>query len=227
MSFFQQVKKWFHKNRTKNKSENNTLDSIRVPKRYEGYKIVKMLDLTKDLHTYWKFTQSEPGLSQEEHFAKYEIGNIETAVDEDEWLSFVKDENIGNCIGYGDRLAKLCFKKTDQQFRKIANDPVIKKENFIGEMTARRLIPEEHFELENPETIVKIISLSNTRAIITLFHHPLSDLETVLEHYNFKKSLNFVQYIKRQYPFENIENINKLKENSYSILDNWKRISKN
>lgn len=209
------------------KSKNNTQDSIQIPTRYEGCKIVKMLDLAKSLHTYWKFTQSEPGLSQEEHFSKYELGNMETAADDDEWLSFVKDENIGNCIGYGDRLTKLCFAETNQQFTKIANDPVIKKENFIGEMTARRLIPEEHFELQNPETIAKIISLSNTRAIITLFHHPLSDLETVLEHYNFKESLNFARYIKKQYSFENIENINKLKENSYSILNAWENISKN
>lgn len=90
-------------------------------------------------------------------------------------------------------------------------------------MTARRLIPEEHFSLKNPETIAKIISLSNTRAIITLFHHPLSDLETVLNHYNFKESLNFVQYIKKQYSFESIENLNKLKKNSCSVLNDWEK----
>lgn len=63
-------------------------------------------DLAKLGKTYWRFSQSEKGRSQESCFAEYLPGHI-TVAETGEKLSFVSEDTIALCFMYGDKLTKL------------------------------------------------------------------------------------------------------------------------
>ena len=192
-----------------------------IPERYEGYDIMAMSDLASLDHTFWKFTQSIKGRSHEDHFAEYKAGRIESAIDKDEWLSFVDDDHIGNCVGYGDRLTLLNFEPENKDFQLIANEPVIYKNNAFGEYVAKHLLVEEHYSLENPETIAKIIEMSNFKAVRSMFYG-FSPIDEVLDKYGFSDSKDFVDFIKDRFSFAYSEDIEDLKDNIYHLLEEWK-----
>ena len=65
-------------------------------------------DLSKSRKTFWRFSQSKEGRSQESFFAEYWPGHI-TVVETGEKLSFVSEDTIALCFMYGDKLTKLDF----------------------------------------------------------------------------------------------------------------------
>lgn len=140
-----------------------TIDEI--PPRYRSYEITNIQEMGLKEKSFWKFTQSRPGLSIEYLYEPYEVDKMEQAQTEDELLSFVRGEDIGRCVGYGDRLTELSFDCGDERVNNIKNNLVIKKNNSLGEYATKQLFVKRHYSLEDPETIKKILELSSPKAI--------------------------------------------------------------
>ena len=108
-------------------------------------------------------------------------------------------------------MTKLCFDNENPLFQEIANEPVLARSNAFGEMTARKLIAEEHFSLKEPSTIVQIIEMSNNKNVLAMFSNPWNNIETVLGNYGFVKSKNFVNYITEHYNVASLVQLSDLK----------------
>lgn len=80
-------------------------------------------DLAKSGHSFFRFSQSQPGRSLERVYAEYIPGKITEATDKDKYLSFVTEETIAMCFMYGDMLTSLKFDLNDEEFKKIADTP--------------------------------------------------------------------------------------------------------
>ena len=117
----------------------NNKDKLDIPDKYSGCDIYTLEELAKSGNTYWKFTQSQKGMSSENVYINCEKGKITEAIDKEEWLSFVRANTIAACLGYGDQLTKFVFDLSDPLFSSIKNEIVIKK-NTILELDRRKII---------------------------------------------------------------------------------------
>lgn len=115
-------------------------------------------DIAKLGKTYWRFSQSEKGRSQENCFAKYLPSQI-TVAEKGEKLSFASEDTIAVCFMYGDILTKLNFDITDTKFKEIMNCKVNKTGNILREYQSEKLLTEENYSLKEISTIKKIFSM--------------------------------------------------------------------
>lgn len=183
-----------------------------IPGQYRFCEKSTIADLAHSGKTYWKFTQSREGLSQEAVFAQYEEGKVTKAQDADCWLSFVESENIGKCIGYGDVLSKLDFSENSDFVQEHGADVVIERQNAFGEYTAQCLAVEKNYSLSAPETIAMIIDMSNFRATQMMFLGVIRDFGETLERYGFQESADFFRFIKERFSVMYEQDVQYLKE---------------
>ncbi len=73
-------------------------------------------------HTYWKFSQSEKGISIEEHYIEYAEGKVTMAKDGEKLLSFINELNIVKCYMYGDVLTKFVFDSANEMMIMIESN---------------------------------------------------------------------------------------------------------
>lgn len=178
-------------------------------------------DLAKSGKTFWKFTQSHPGMSHENLYSDYEEGKITVADDPVNWLSFTTSDRIGTCVGYGDRLTKLCFDLSNPLFNSIKDTEIIDRGNMFGEIISRKLLVEKNYSLEDPKTVCMIIKMSKEKSVRDMFSG-FSPVSEVLEKYKFDKSLDFCRYIEERTDFAYFDQITDLKDNIDKIYENWK-----
>lgn len=143
-----------------------TIDEISP--RYRSYEIINIQGMSLDEKSFWKFTQSSSGLSIEELHEPYELYKIYSSKDEDEWFSFVREEDIGRCVGYGDRITELSFDCTDERINAIRNNLVINKNNVLGEYVTKQLLVKQHYSLEDPKTIKKFWNCHHLKEKLSL-----------------------------------------------------------
>ncbi len=115
-------------------------------------------DLSKSGKTFWRFSQSEPGKSQESPFAEYQPGHITIGENEGP-LSFVSDETIVNCFMYGDMLTELNFDVRDVKFQEIMDCQVDPIGNSLGEYQCNKLLTKANYSLSDPKTIYLFFSM--------------------------------------------------------------------
>lgn len=192
-----------------------------IPPRYRSYEITNIQEMGLKEKSFWKFTQSRPGLSIEDIYEPIEVDKMEQAQTEDEWLSFVGGENIGKCVGYGDRLTELSFDCKDERVNAIKNNLVIKKNNSLGEYATKQLLVKWHYSLEDPETIKKILKMSSPKAIRAFLYGSICNAQSVLEQYGFAQSKNFISYIMKNNSFMYENEILEFKSNIDQIYQTW------
>lgn len=191
------------------------------PSRYLSYEVIKVKDIM-EVDTFWKFTQSSPGLSKEGLFKEYKQGRIVEAEDGEEWLSFVGSRDIGKCIGFGDQLTRISFSKNDKDIKKYINNSVVFLDNEYCEMRTKMLKADRQFSLSEPETIAKIIDMSSVQSLRVFFKNTFCNVSDMLEAYQFFESLDFVNYLLSKYDLRNEDNIKELKRNVYFSLEAWR-----
>lgn len=166
-----------------------------------------LYDLTKSGKTFWRFSQSERGKSQENPYAEYLPGHI-TVADNGGKLSFVSNETIGVCFMYGDILTELNFNVMDENFQKIMDCEVNYIGNSLGEYQSEKLLTKANYSLEDLSTIRLLFSMvTDTSQLISLFCYKNYDGDGFVEFllwFGFKESALLVSYLK-----------NKFKENIY------------
>lgn len=170
-----------------------------VPKQYKLCVKTTIAELASSGQTYWKFTQSRSGRSQENVFAEYKKGKVTVAADKDCGLSFVESGNIGMCIGYGDVLTKLNFAPESVFAQQHGDNIVNVRNNVFGEYTAQYLETAEQYSLSDPKTIAMIVEMSEPPAIRTMFWGALVDFDELLDNYGFHESADFFRFLKTQY----------------------------
>ena len=159
-------------------------------------------DLAKLGKTYWRFSQSEKGRSQENCFAKYLPSQI-TVAEKGEKLSFASEDTIAVCFMYGDILTKLNFDITDTKFKEIMNCKVHKTGNILGEYQSEKLLTEENYSLKEISTIKKIFSMvKDDWQIVRIFSYENScgeDFVGILKKFGFGESASLVACLKSRF----------------------------
>ena len=159
-------------------------------------------DLAKLGKTYWRFSQSEKGRSQENCFAKYLPSQI-TVAEKGEKLSFASEDTIAVCFMYGDILTKLNFDITDTKFKEIMNCKVYKTGNILGEYQSEKLLTEENYSLKEISTIKKIFSMvKDDWQIVRIFSYENScgeDFVGILKKFGFGESASLVACLKSRF----------------------------
>lgn len=158
--------------------------------------------------TYWKFSQSIPGLSSEPKiFALYKEKEYTIAQDPDKLLSFVTDKDICNCYMYGDQLIKFCFDKTNPKFRKIQNLPYRFIEGSLGEYETSCLLVEKIYSLKYKNTIKLLVSMlpnNNNRPLLNWFYNSPSFEQKLLK-YGFTESAELISQIRTKEIYKKID----------------------
>ena len=160
----------------------------------------------KEDRTYWRFSQSERGRSEEkEVFAEYIPGEITYAEDPDKGLSFVDDKHIARCCMYGDMLTKLNFDMRDEKFNYIKNEKVRITGSALGEYEARKLLVECNYPLDKVDNIKLLFSMvDNNAQFISIFYYSQSrNLATQLRKFGYEESANLVDFLKEKYDKNN------------------------
>jgi len=171
-------------------------------------------------HTYWRFSQSEPGKSKEDVYAKYSPGEVTYAEDAEKWLSFVDEEHIATCFMYGDVLTKLCFDLNNAEFAEISGCEVkITGNNTMGEYEATALLVEENYSLADISTIRLLFSMViENRQLLNLFYFNGTDsLDARLSSYGFHESADLVRYLKTKFD----ANLHISPEDMLKLLDDY------
>lgn len=178
--------------------------------------------------TYWKFSQSVPGRSVENHFIDYAEGTIITAEDCSKYLSFVPQSHIALCSIYGDTLTKLNFDLSNPLFNKIKDEQYTFYNSILMEYDAKRLVVEKNYSLSKIETIVMVIEMSSHWNQITNFIYGLPNyvdcLHKRLESYGYTESAAFVEYLEKNYNFYSFEDTENVRKNIHQILENYNNI---
>lgn len=157
-------------------------------------------DLAKSGHSFFRFSQSQPGRSLEKVYAEYIPGKITEATDEDKYLSFVTEETIAMCFMYGDMLTSLKFDLNDEEFKKIADTPFKYIGGSLGEYESKYLLVDNNYSLEDVNTIVKLFDyVTNTNQLCTIFEFVFGSLEQRLHDYQFYESEKLVRYLKKEF----------------------------
>ena len=165
-----------------------------------------LYDLSKSGKTFWRFSQSERGKSQESAFAEYRSGYI-TVADNGGKLSFVSNETIGVCFMYGDILTELNFDVRDENFQKIMDCEVNYIGNSLGEYQSEKLLTKANYSLADLSTIRMLFSMvTETRQLISLFcyeNYYGDGFVEFLFQFGFNESALLVSYLKNKFE-ENI-----------------------
>lgn len=163
-------------------------------------------DLSKTGKTFWRFSQSERGKSQEKPFSEYRSGHI-TVADNSGKLSFVSNETIGVCFMYGDILTELNFDVRDENFQKIMDCEVNYIGNSLGEYQSEKLLTKANYSLADLSTIRMLFSMvTETRQLISLFcyeNYYGDGFVEFLFQFGFNESALLVSYLKNKFE-ENI-----------------------
>lgn len=159
-------------------------------------------DLAQSGHSFFRFSQSQPGRSVENVYAEYIPGKITKALDEDKYLSFVTEETIAKCFMYGDMLTSLKFDINDEEFKKIADVPFRRIGGALGEYESKYLLVDQNYSLEDVNTIVKIFDyVTSTDQLCGIFSHPCYPLAKILHKFQYFESEKLVKYLSNK--FEN------------------------
>lgn len=166
-----------------------------VPKEYKT-----LGELAKSGHSFFRFSQSQPGNSIERVYAEYIPGKITEAKDEDKLLSFVSEETIALCFMYGDTLTSLKFDLSDTEFQKIADTPYKYIGHSLGEYESKYLLVDNNYSLEDVNTIVTIFDyVTSTRQLLAIFKFPSGSLDERLHNFGFYESEKLVKYLKGKF----------------------------
>lgn len=157
-------------------------------------------DLAKSGHSFFRFSQSQPGRSVEKVYAEYVPGKITEAMDGDKYLSFVTEETVAICFMYGDMLTSLKFDLNDEEFKKIADTPFKYTGNLLGEYESKYLLVDTNYSLEDVNTIVKLFDyVTSTEQLITIFFFTNGSLEKRLHDFKYYESEKLVKYLKNEF----------------------------
>ena len=157
-------------------------------------------DLAQSGHSFFRFSQSQPGKSIERVYAEYIPGKITEAKDEDKLLSFVTEESIALCFMYGDTLTSLKFDLSDVEFQKIADTPFKYLGHALGEYESKYLLVDNNYSLEDVETIVKLFDcVTSTRQLGVIFKFPCGSLDERLHNFGYYESEKLVKYLKLKF----------------------------
>ncbi len=155
-------------------------------------------DLCTTGHSYWKFTQSEPGRSEEKLYAEYTPGQITKAEDPDKKLSFADEKHVITFHMYGDQLTELVIDKKNKQFKEIANNPIKLTNASLGEIETEALLVKANYSLKDRDTLIKIIEMTqNDMQLYNLFS-PTWPIFNRLMSFGFKESANIMYEIYKQ-----------------------------
>lgn len=177
--------------------------------------------LAKDSHTYWKFSQSKPGLSIESNiFAEYKENTITKAKDKDKLLSFTNEENIFKCFMYGDQLTELCFSNNNPLFKKIKNNSYRYIPSALCEYETKKLVTKKNYSLKSKSTIRLLIEFipEGTNFSETGWFGYKDSFEERLRSFGFIDSANLISEIHKQYK----HNMWLTKYEALEIVDNFK-----
>ena len=177
----------------------NEIDAREQTRRAEDvHKDLKTLgDLANSGHSFFRFSQSQPGRSVEKVYAEYIPGKITEAKDDEKLLSFVTEETIAICFMYGDTLTSLKFDPNDKEFQKIANTPFKCIGHSLGEYESKYLLVDNNYSLEDVNTIVKLFDyVTDTNQLICIFKFGLGSLDERLHDLKFYESEILVKYLK-------------------------------
>lgn len=157
-------------------------------------------DLARSGHSFFRFSQSQPGRSFEKVYAEYIPGKITEAKDEDKLLSFVTEETIAVCFMYGDTLTSLKFDLNDEEFKKIADTPFKYLGHSLGEYESKYLLVDNNYSLADVGTIVKLFDyVTSTRQLGVIFKFPCGSLDERLHNFGYYESEKLVKYIKQKF----------------------------
>lgn len=160
-------------------------------------------DLAETEYTFWRFSQSQKGRSEESCYADYNTGLVTESekLELDNALSFVSNEDISTCFMYGDVLNKLCFDKSNDEFRKIENYPTKKLNNSFREYKSFKLLVEKQYSLADPETIRLIFNMvSNHKQLINFFvYGDGTGIEGFLKEWGFVESKKMISSLRRKF----------------------------
>lgn len=177
-------------------------------------------DLSKSGKTYWRFSQSEKGKSQEHCFAKYLPGHI-TVAEEGGKLSFASEETIANCFMYGDKLTKLNFDIDNEMFRKIKDCEVDYIGNSLGEYRSERLLVEKEYSLKDLNTIKLLFSMiKDNRQLVTIFCYSNGEgngFVDILKKLEFDESALMVSFLRKHFE----KNIHISKEEIMTLIETY------
>ncbi len=160
-------------------------------------------DLAETDYTFWKFSQSKKGLSEESCYAEYKPGFV-TVAEEDELnyaLSFTDNENIATCFMYGDILNKLCFDKNNEKFKEIENCKIKQFSNSFKEYKSFKILVEKQYSLADLETIRLIFNMvSNHKQLVNLFvYGDATGIEGFLKEWGFVESENMIRFLRNKF----------------------------
>lgn len=199
------MKKFLLKIFNPNKSKSKTLNS-----------------LANQSHTYWKFSQTEAGRSQEKNvFTEYKENEITEATDPDKALSFTDENHIVKCFMYGDQLTKLCFSTKNPKFRKIKKTPYKYIGGSFGEYETGKLVTEKNYSLSSKSTIrllTELIPPDMKNLYKTGWFRRYNSFEERLRNFGFYDSADLLNEIQKNLK----NNILLTKENVLKIIDDYK-----
>lgn len=177
-------------------------------------------DLSKSGKTYWRFSQSEKGRSQESCFAEYLPGHI-TVAETGEKLSFVSEDTIALCFMYGDKLTKLNFDISNKDFQTISDYEVEYIGLVFGEYRSEKLLTEEEYSLEDLDAIKLMFSMiKGDWQISRIFNYKNCDGDGFVEFlkkFGFDESASMVSYLKKEFE----ENIYISKEEIMDLIEKY------
>ena len=160
-------------------------------------------DLAETEYTFWRFSQSQKGRSDESCYADYNTGLVTESeeLELDNALSFVSNEDISTCFMYGDVLNKLCFDKSNDKFKEIENYPTKRFNNSFREYKSFKLLVEKQYSLAKLETIRMIFDMvSNNKQLYVLFAYgDGTGLAGYLKKWGFAESETLVLFLRSKY----------------------------
>ena len=163
-------------------------------------------DYSKTERTYWRFSQSVKGRSQETPFAEYKPGSI-TVAEYGQKLSFASDKTIAVCFMFGDLLTELNFDQNDLNFQKIMHCEVHETGNTLGELQCEKLLTKANYSLKDLSTIRLLFSMVNDdKQLATIFAYTNSDGERFadfLRNFGFEESASLIDYLKMEFERNN------------------------
>lgn len=118
----------------------------------------KWTDLIEDNTSYWKFTQSIPNRSKEEHFIEYPENKIVTYEGSYPWLSFTKSCHLWRFYLYGDRISRICTSIDNPQFLQIKDTQVRCSKRVKYAIESKKIVIEKHYNLKDLDTIRLLVS---------------------------------------------------------------------
>lgn len=159
-------------------------------------------DLSKSRKTFWRFSQSKEGRSQESFFAEYWPGHI-TVVETGEKLSFVSEDTIALCFMYGDKLTKLDFDISNKEFQTISDCEVEYVGLVLGEYRSEKLLTEEEYSLEDLDTIKLMFSMVKgdwqIPRILNYMNCDGDGFAEFLKKFGFDESASMVNFLKKEF----------------------------